>query len=179
MYPWSYCRKKTLSGRPWMWTAPGRGGACGFTTSSPVSTAGKRDDEIPSHVGWFCSFPTLDPPWPCESTVLLQITLGTWGGQCFESTSSLLTAYIPLTKLLNWKSSGGIAGQPLCRPHCYWGSWGPRSVSRAAEDGKEHRGQKLNSFASVLLCFKISSSVFIQNISLLIFLCAVFKVSAQ
>lgn len=52
-------------------------------------------------------------------------------------------------------------------------------MSRAAEDGKEHRGQKLNSFASVLLCFKISSSVFIQNISLLIFLCAVFKVSAQ
>lgn len=113
MYPWSYCRKKTLSGHPWMRTAQGRGGACGFTTSSPVSTAGKRDDEIPSHVGWFCSFPTLDPTRPCESTVLLQITLGTWGGQCFESRSSLLTAYIPLTMLLNWKSSGGIAGQPL------------------------------------------------------------------
>lgn len=52
-------------------------------------------------------------------------------------------------------------------------------MNRAAEDGKEHSGQKLNSFASVLLCFKISSSIFIQNISLLIFLCAVFKVSAQ
>lgn len=83
-----------------------------------VLLAVKQEGVTSNYAGQLCYFPRLSPDLPldlsqpCESSVLLQITLETWGRKFPKYRSFMLTAYILQTKLLNlgiWQVSNTTA----------------------------------------------------------------------
>lgn len=132
-----------------MLAPPGRSGAH-VNSQSPgafVLLAVKQEGDTPSHAGQLCYFPRFSPDQPldlsqpCESSILLQITLEIWGRKFPEYRSFMLTAYILQTKLLNlgiWQVSNTTASWIIAKPRS-----GLRSVNRAAEYVKPAQGTEV------------------------------------